>query len=424
MNKEKKNRCLYKCESITDGYEYSKMAKYFPKRIYWVYVKLVTLLNFVITGFISLLFKNWIISLIFFALLEIYIFIYYKTCLESVTERFQNNRIKKGMAEASGENEFYEDYIIISDKKSSVTINYSEISRCMETDTNFYFEYPNKNIIIIIQKNKCDLELINFIRSKFKNLENNLGDNSKIKGVDNLKNIDNTLSISYFMTFLFILTIGSLWGALWLYSVIDELNPQHGFNFLKNTWIFWCWLPIPITSILLGYKYKNKGINCTKNIVGGFIIVFLLLIYGSFCLMPTFSEDYSKINDYRNYIDANIPSNGELEIHYWGNYFDDDKKEYSIINVYYDKEDVSNLVSSIENSKNWILSTKIKSELKILLPSEFRAKEDLYYSVYNKTTNEYNVIPEESGIYEIYAMSYDKNKKELIIHKYKFIYNK
>lgn len=424
MNKEKKNRCLYRCESITDGYEYSKLAKYFPKRIYWVYIKLGTLLNFVITGFISLLFKNWIISLIFFVLLEIYIFIYYKTCLESVTERFQNNRIKKGMAEASGENEFYEDYIIISDKKSSVIINYSEISRCVETDTNFYFEYPNKNIIIIIQKNKCDLELINFIRSKFKNLENNLGDNSKIKGVDNFKNIDNTLSISYFMTFLFILTIGSLWGALWLYSVIDELNPQHGFNFLKNTWIFWCWLPIPITSIVLGYKYKNKGINCTKNIVGGFIIVFLLLVYGSFCLMPTFNEDYSKINDYRNYIDANIPSNGELEIHYWGNYFDDDKKEYSIINVYYDKEDVSNLVSSIENSKNWILSTKIKSELKILLPSQFRAKEDLYYSVYNKTINEYNVIPNESGIYEIYAMSYDNNKKELIIHKYKLMYNK
>lgn len=424
MNKEKKNRCLYKCESITDGYEYSKLAKYFPKRIYWVYIKLGTLLNLVITGFISLLFKNWIISLIFFVLLEIYIFIYYKTCLESVTERFQNNRIKKGMAEASGENEFYEDYIIISHKKSSVTINYSEISRCVETDTNFYLEYPNKNIIIILQKNKCDLELINFIRSKFKNLENNLGDSSNFKGLDNFKNTDNTLSISYFMTFLFILTIGSLWGALWSYSLIDELNPQHAFNFLKNTWIFWCWLPIPITSIVLGYKYKNKGINCTKNIVGGFIIVFLLLIYGSFCLMPTFNEDYGKINDYKNYIDANIPSSGELEIHYWGNYFDDDKKEYSIINVYYDKEDVSDLVSSIENSKNWILSTKIKSELKILLPSQFRAKEDLYYSVYNKTINEYNTIPNESGVYEIYAMRYDKTKKELTIHKYKLMYNK
>ena len=424
MVREKMDKCLYKCESITDGYEYSKLAKYFPKRIYWVYIKFGTLLNLVITGFISLLFKNWIISLIFFVLLEIYIFIYYKTCLESVTERFQNNRIKKGMAEASGENEFYEDYIIISHKKSSVTINYSEISRCVETDTNFYLEYPSKNTVIILQKNKCDLELINFIRSKFKNLENNLGDSSNFKGVDNFKNTDNTLSISYFMTFLFILTTGSLWGALWSYSLIDELNPQHAFNFLKNTWIFWCWLPIPIASIVLGFKYKNKGINCTKNIVGGFIIGFLLLIYGSFCLMPTFNEDYGKINDYKNYIDANIPSSGELEIHYWGNYFDDDKKEYSIINVYYDKEDVSDLVSSIENSKNWILSTKIKSELKILLPSQFRAKEDLYYSVYNKTINEYNVIPNESGIYEIYAMSYDKNKKELIIHKYKLMYNK
>ena len=424
MVREKMDKCLYKCESITDGYEYSKLAKYFPKRIYWVYIKFGTLLNLVITGFISLLFKKWIISLIFFVLLEIYIFIYYKTCLESVTERFQNNRIKKGMAEASGENEFYEDYIIISHKKSSVTINYSEISRCVETDTNFYLEYPSKNTVIILQKNKCDLELINFIRSKFKNLENNLGDSSNFKGVDNFKNTDNTLSISYFMTFLFILTIGSLWGALWSYSLIDELNPQHAFNFLKNTWIFWCWLPIPIASIVLGFKYKNKGINCTKNIVGGFIIGFLLLIYGTFCLMPTFNEDYGKINDYKNYIDANIPSSGELEIHYWGNYFDDDKKEYSIINVYYDKEDVSDLVSSIENSKNWILSTKIKSELKILLPSQFRAKEDLYYSVYNKTSNEYNTIPNESGVYEIYAMRYDKTKKKLTIHKYKLMYNK
>ena len=324
MVREKMDKCLYKCESITDGYEYTKMAKYFPKRVYWVFVKLGTLLNLVIMGFISLIFKNWMVTLTFFVLLEIYILVYYK--LETVIERFQNNRIKKGMVEVNHENEFYGNFFIVSGEKSSITIDYSEISRCVENDTNFYLEYPSKNTVIILQKNKCDLELINFIRSKFKNLENNLGDSSNFKGLDNFKNTDNTLSISYFMTFLFILTIGSLWGALWSYSLIDELNPQHAFNFLKNTWIFWCWLPIPIVSIVLGFKYKNKGINCTKNIVGGFIIGFLLLIYGTFCLMPTFNEDYGKINDYKNYIDANIPSSGELEIHYWGNYFDDDKK--------------------------------------------------------------------------------------------------
>jgi len=421
MVKEKMDKCLYKCESIADGYEYKKMAKYFPKRVYWVFVKLGTLLNLIIIAVISLIFKNWMVTLTFFVLLEIYILVYYK--LETVIERFQNNRIKKGMVEVNHENKFYDNFFIVSGEKSSITIDYSEISRCVENDTNFYLEYPSKNMVIILQKNKCDLELINFIRGKFKNLENNLGDNSKFKGIDNFKNI-NTLSISYFMTFLFILTIGSLWGALWSYSLIDELNPQHGLNFTKNTWIFWCWLPIPVVSIVLGFKYKNKGMNCTKNIVGGFIIGFLLLIYGTFCLMPTFAEDYSKINDYKNYIDANIPSNGELEIHNWGTYFDDDKKEYSIIKVYYDKEDVSDLVNSIENSSNWVLSSKMKSELKILMPSQFRAKEDLYYSVYNKTTNEYNIIPEESGVYEIYAMRYDKIKKELTIHKYKLMYNK
>lgn len=211
MVREKMDKCLYKCESITDGYEYMKMAKYFPKRVYWVFVKLGTLLNLVLMGFISLIFKNRMVTLTFFVLLEIYILVYYK--LETAIERFQNNRIKKGMVEVNHENEFYGNFFIVSGKKSSITIDYSEISRCVENDTNFYLEYPSQNTVIILQKNKCDLELINFIRSKFKNLENNLGDSSNFKGVDNFKNTDNTLSISYFMTFLFILTIGSLWGG-------------------------------------------------------------------------------------------------------------------------------------------------------------------------------------------------------------------
>ena len=167
------------------------------------------------------------------------------------------------------------------------------------------------------------------------------------------------------MIILFIATICSLWGALWSLSLIDEINPQHGFNFTKNAWIFWCWLPLPIVSIILGFIFESKGFKCTKNIVAGFIIGFLLLVYGSFGLIPSFSKDYSKINDYKEYIDASIPNNGELEIQNWKTYFDDDKTEYVIINAYYDKEDVSNLLSSIQNSNNWVLSTKMKSELKI-----------------------------------------------------------
>ena len=419
--KKKNEKCLFSCERVVDGYEYKKMAKYFPKRMYWVFVIRGTIFNVIISALIALTTQSWIATLIFLIAYEIYLLIYYKVRLEPMAEKVHNARLKRGEIEVNFETEFYEDYFIRKGEKSSVTIDYSEITRCVENDTNFYLEYAKKNMIIIIQKNRCDLELISFIRNKFSNLENNLGDTSSYKGIKKSKN---TKLINTLMIILFIATLCCLWGAMWSVSLINEINPQHGFNFTKNTWVFWCWLPIPISSIILGFIYNGKGLKCTKNIVAGFIIGFLLLVYGAFSLFPTFSEDYSKINDYKQYIDASIPSNGELEIQNWKTYFDDDKTEYAIINAYYDKEDVSILENSIEESNNWILSTKLKSELKILLPTQFRSSDNVYYSIYNKTTNEYNTIPNESREYEIYSMYYDKSLKQLSIHKYKYNFNK
>lgn len=419
--KKKNEKCLFSCESVVDGYEYKKMAKYFPKRMYWVFVIRGTIFNVIISALIALTTQSWIATLIFLIAYEIYLLIYYKVRLEPMAEKVHNARLKRGEIEVNFETEFYEDYFIRKGEKSSVTIDYSEITRCVENDTNFYLEYAKKNMIIIIQKNRCDLELISFIRNKFSNLENNLGDTSSYKEIKKAKN---TKLINTLMIILFIATLCCLWGAMWSVSLINEINPQHGFNFTKNTWVFWCWLPIPISSIILGFIYNGKGLKCTKNIVAGFIIGFLLLVYGAFSLFPTFSEDYSKINDYKQYIDASIPSNGELEIQNWETYFDDDKTEYAIINAYYDKEDVNILENSIEESNNWILSTKLKSELKILLPTQFRSSDNVYYSIYNKTTNEYNTIPNESGEYEIYSMYYDKSLKQLSIHKYKYNFNK
>lgn len=409
---------LYTCESKIDAYEYKRMAKYFPQ-IYWAYVIWGTILNLIITSIIAILSRSLVTTLIFFAVYQIYLMIIYKVRLEHFAEKSFNSMQKKGISDTEIHTEFYDDYFIRQGEIETIKINYNDIDRCVETATNFYLEFGKKNKIIIIQKNCCDLELISFIREKFKDLENHLGDSSKFKVV---KKYHNSSFIKTFMIILFIITICSLWGALWTMTLVDKINPQHGFNFTKNTWVFWCWLPLPLLSIILGFKYKNAGFKCTKNIVGGFIIGFLLLMYGSFCLFPTFSQDYSKIDNYRNIIDAKLPDNGELEIQDWGTYFDEDKTNYTIINAYYDKEDVSNLVSSIENNSNWILSKEIKSELKILIPSQLRSDDDSYYSIYNKTINEYNTLPEMSGNYEIYAMKYDKSDKQLEIHKFNYLY--
>lgn len=419
INKKINDKYLYTCESKINSYEYKKMAKYFPQ-IYWTYVILGTILNLVITSIIAILFRNIIGTLVFFAVYQIYLMILYKVRLEHYAEKSFNSLQKKGRADTEIYTEFYDDYFIRQGEIETNKINYNDIDKCIETDTNFYLRFSKRNKIIIIQKNLCDLELISFIREKFKDLENHLGDKSNFKGV---KKYHNPNFIKTFMIILFIITICSLWGALWTMALVDKIHLQHGFNFTKNSWVFWCWLPFPVLSVILGFKYKNAGFKCTKNIVGGFIIGFLLLIYGSFCFIPTFEQDYSKIDTYKNFIDAKLPSNGELEIQDGGTYFDEDKTNYTIINAYYDKEDVSNLVNSIENNNNWILSKEIKSELKILIPSQLRSDDDAYFSIYNKTTNQYNSLPETAGNYEIYTMKYDKSDKKLEIHKFNYNYN-
>lgn len=426
MNKEKKEiecKCLYSCESILDAYEYKKAAKYFP-HIYWGFVFSGTLVNLILTAIVTLIDRNYIISLVFFFCVQVFIMIIYKVRLEHYSEKLFKSQIKRGGMNGKIYTEFYEDYFIRQGETATYKTYYKDIDKCIENDTHFYLRNTKFNKIYVIQKNACDLELIDFIRNKFKDIANHLGDNSnkkETKTTNNIRKISiNKKLVNILMIILFIVTLCCLWGGIWSVSLINKINPQHGFNFNKNNWVFWCWLPIPIVSIILGFIYKAKGFKCTKNIVAGFIIGFLLLADGAFYLLPTFSEDYSKINDYKEIIDVNIPTKGELEIQNWGTYFDDDKTEYVIINAYYDKEDISELINSIEYNENWFLSTEIKSKLKMLLPMQFKPSNSIYYSIYNKTINEYNSIPSESGECEIYAMYFNKELKQLSIHKYKY----
>ena len=218
---------------------------------------------------------------------------------------------------------------------------------------------------------------------------------------------------------LFVLTLCCLFFALITMNIVSDLNPQPGVRFVRNAWVFWCWLPIPVASIILGFKYQKRGLHCKKNIIGGFIIAFLLLAYGSFSLgLPRAGQDYSRINPYRSIVDADLPENGDLAIIEWGTYFDDDKTDYVVIDVYYGEEDVGDLERSIASSDNWTPCDSFRSELKALMPSMLRSDHDAYFSVYNKTTGEYNALPSSTGIYEICAMKYDQSEKRLEIHRY------
>lgn len=332
-----KDKCLFACESKIDVNDYKKMARYFPQ-VYWSYVRWGTSYNIIISLIIAILYNNSILTLIFLVVFQIFLMILFKVRLEYFVEKSFNNMKESGMFDTDFYSEFYEYYLTRQGNSSTLKIYYCDIDRCVETDTSFYLKDRKKNVLVTIQKSQCDLDLINFIRSTFKNLENYLGDTSDFKRV---KRVHDPNFIKNGLMVLFVITIASLWGALYSCNLLDEVIPPNDFNFAKNMWVFWCWLPIPILSIILGFIYKSAGYKCTKNIVGGFIIGFLLLVFGAFSIIfsPIFTSDnYSKIFEYKNIIDANIPNNGDLEIKYWGTYFDQDKTEYVIINAYYDKK--------------------------------------------------------------------------------------
>lgn len=414
-NKLSKEECLFSCKSKIDAYEYKKMVKYFPE-IYWSYVLKVSVLNIL---FYSLFLENLIETLICFSIFEILIMFVFKIRLGNMAERTFNTLNKKNNIDPEIDNEFYEDYFIRKSDSVAYKINYSDIDKFVENNTNFYLRDKRNRFIIILQKNECDLELIEFISNKFNNIKKRLIDKQSYKEIKKYKH---PKLIKYALIILFIITIASLVGALYVLSLVNELIPRYGSDFAKNSWVFWCFLPISILSIILGYKFKKAGFKCNKNIIGGYIISFLLLIYGSFSLFPSNFKDYHKIDKYRPIVGVKLPDNGKLEIIKWQSTLEDDKKEHVEMNVYYDKENVSDLVDSIKNSNNWILGKEIKSELKIFLSSGPWLTDNDYFSIYNKTLDEYNTLPNKPGNYEIFAMKYNVRDKLLEIDSFKYNY--
>lgn len=237
-------------------------------------------------------------------------------------------------------------------------------------------------------------------------------------------NMKNIKTKKYIMNLLFFLTIFSLYGAMITCSDLDS-NPKNvglSFSFTLTTWVCWLWLPIPILSIVLGYKYRKLGLNCKKNIVTGYIIGILLLLYGSFFLLfPSNLKDYSEINAYKNIINVELPSNGKLELNKWNDFPDSNKTNCQSININYYGENTENIDKNIKQSETWVLSTQVKEILKLFVP-RFRSGENIYISVYNETLNEYNTLPINEGNYKIYAMIYDISSKTLQIDEFNYNY--
>ena len=232
------------------------------------------------------------------------------------------------------------------------------------------------------------------------------------------------LKIENVLIALFVLTIACLWLGLGTSAFLFEKANLHLSLFTKYSWGMWLWLPIPILSIVLGIRYKKRGIKSTKNIVAGTIIGIWLLVFGSFFLMPDFEVDYNEIYSYEQIIGIEIPAKGTFIKEEW----DESYLQNHTTNIikFTNLEEIEKFEKKVEDSNNWLLRDEMSSNLNIFIPitMEGYLTDTCYYSIYIEGIDGYNAIPDETGKYRIYAMMYNFRISTLIIEEYNFDYKK
>ena len=299
---------------------------------------------------------------------------------------------------------FYENHLMYVDGEE-IKYLYSNFINVIETDTEFYFLTDTE--IIYIPKRDMDYKFNSFIRRTFDDIDNRRGEEVGIKEIGKFhdsKVMKNVLFILFIVTILsFFLALGT-----W-YLVIEYYNLE---EFMRNSyrWIMLFYLPIPIITTIVGWIYYNKGHSCMKNIVSGVIVFFAILGFGVSAFRNDniyfeYQKDMSYLNNYKDIMKLPVvPKEGRL--YYLENYeecYSIKGNSYACDYLVAEIEDYDKFEKYLFDNEYWKNNEDVIEELKDFFmdyPTKF------YYSIYNKTLDEYNVIPSEVGEYETYIMEY------------------
>lgn len=312
---------------------------------------------------------------------------------------------------------FKDDYVEKNSPNIKQKIRYTDIWKLKEYEDCFYILLNKKDITVVL-KNNCSEELIDFIR----NIK--INNNKSIKTKANKDSKSNNNNIRIFLIILFILTIASLWMGLGISFLLTTLAKVPQELFTNYMWGMFICLPIPLLSIILGFIYKRKGIKCTKNIVGGFIIGFLLILYGSFSFIFNYQVDYNEVYSYEKIVGLELPHNGIYNKIVWDESYLMNHTSNSI--KFTDTKEINEFNKNIEKSDKWITKNEIGSYLNMFVPKTLNCNlnESCYYSVYIEELDNYNTVPTETGVYNVHAMMYNSDISTLKIEQYVYNFSK
>lgn len=187
--------------------------------------------------------------------------------------------------------------------------------------------------------------------------------------------------------------------------------------------MYWKWLIIPLSAIGLGKKFKMYQLKSKINIILGTIVFVYLVIGGIFYYCPVKKYDYQKIDEFNNITGLKLEEKGKASYINIKSFLNDRAKNYKIIETKIKNKYLPTIRMQINSNDNWLLLDEIDPSLKIYLP-RMDTNDKIYVSVYNATNNTYNTIPEETGDYEIYLITFNYSKAKLDIGAYNYSYKK
>jgi hypothetical protein len=222
---------------------------------------------------------------------------------------------------------------------------------------------------------------------------------------------------------LFVASLLTIWFALICVGIMSVIKLGSTLN--ENMWMFFLFVPIPIASIVFGYYLKKKGYKYKKNVIVGFIMAVLLLIYGSFSFVfaDVYSHSDEPILKAEQTLNIDIPTHVRINTQEWEQGTQSASREYIyyVSDIYFEDYAVENFEKDIANDSRWI--NKIPSGI-IGITSVFcDVQDDGYCIIYNKDTGEFNTLPSESGEYNFINLIYnaDINVMTLVEYKIEFI---
>lgn len=311
---------------------------------------------------------------------------------------------------------FYDKYIKLENEKMNLKINYEEIKKIKITSTDIYIIVNTKNIIPI-PKHKINMNLIDYLYDRIPKTKIK----KKIAIEEQQENLEKYEKVKIGLIVLFVLTIISIWASMFLILLTPQKENVPLPLTFNYTYVAYYLLPIPVLSIILGIIYRIKGLKCTKNIIAGIIVTGIILLEGSVSFLTNDEIDYKNITTYRDVIGITLPSQGKYyKINWDESYLLNHKSNYIIFT---NPKEEKAFFEELQNSKNWLTKKEISTNIENLLtPATCESvNQECYYSIYIKELNTHNTLPVQNGVYQIYAMTYSRDKSYLDIEEY--IYN-